>query len=310
MSSQSESETRRGDNGVRATRERGAAQERHGTGGVPSVPEASEPQQALGDAVKRRKSSGGDQGLTTSSYCDTMSFGRGVGAAGESDSGSSTRLPSAPLTRRARDLNGPGAPPEERGAAAAGADTGAVLRPTAPTEPWQYASLGDMRRNYDELGEAFGDWIARMANWQWFVTCTLRPPKNPRFSVAGPGEARRCLRSLLERTFATDYICVFELQGNGATHLHSLLAGCGPVNAASAAAYFEKRFGVSRWKIYKEGGAAPKYVGKYLAKDIVQMYIGTRGPWVEEDFKVYTGKVTKSGTPGYQWSTDMRGHRV
>ncbi len=201
-------------------------------------------------------------------------------------------------------LNGPGAP---RRASSRRADTG---RQDGTDATWQYATVGDTRRSYDETGEAIGNWIAGISEWQWFVTCTFREPASSRFSVAGAGEARRCLRALLGETRARDYVCVFELQQNGATHLHALLAGCEAVNAGTAERYFFERFGISRWKAYKPGGSAPKYLGKYLGKDVVEMYIGSGGPWAEEFFKIYLGGVTKKGTLRYEWSTDMKGHRV
>lgn len=109
---------------------------------------------------------------------------------------------------------------------------------------------------------------------------------------------------------ARAFVCCFELQKRGAYHLHALLAGCPAINGAVAARWFDDNFGVSRWKVYKPGGAAPKYVGKYLMKDVVELYIGSGGPYVEEDFKMYTGGLTKQGTPRFTWDTTMNGTRV
>ncbi len=178
-------------------------------------------------------------------------------------------------------------------------------------EPWRYASTSDSRREYDEYGEAIGDWIDGMADWQWFVTCTLRdPPSRSGFTLAGEGTARACLRKLLERSMARQYVCVFELQERGAYHLHALLGGCPSINGAVAAEWFEEHFGFARWKVFKEGGAAPKYLGKYLTKAVVQLYIGMDGPYTEEDFKVETGQFTKRGMARWSWDTTMKGARV
>jgi len=182
---------------------------------------------------------------------------------------------------------------------------------TAHIEPWRYASVGDSRREYDEYGEAIGDWLGCLAEWQWFVTCTLRdPPSRSGFTLAGAGTARSCLRSLLERTLAKQFVCVFELQDRGAYHLHALLAGCPSINGEVAAKWFEEHFGFSRWKIFSEGGQAPKYIGKYLTKDVVELYIGSQGPYVLEDFKRYTGGFTRKGKPRWSWDTTMKGTRV
>ncbi len=241
-----------------------------------------------------------------------MENGRGVETSGEPDGGSSSRLSAFMRERLAAvraaslgpGLNGPGAP---RRASSRRADTGGT---TAPLEPWIYASTGDMRRDYDATGDAVGGWLGKRAEWQWFVTCTLRPPRTRGFSLAGSGEARRCLRALLSQSRATDYVCVFELQGNGATHLHALLAGCQAIVGSTAEQFFFREFGISRWKAFKTGGNAPKYLGKYLGKDVVEMYIGSGGPWDEEYFKVFLGGFTKKLTPTFQWSTDMKGQRV
>jgi len=176
--------------------------------------------------------------------------------------------------------------------------------------PWLYASVGDSRRGYDEYGEAIGEWLASQAEWQWFVTCTLRDPKAGRFDKAGSGQARSCLRALLVESRCSSYVCVFELQERGATHLHALLAGCPAIAGGVANEYFFKHFGISRWKVFKHGGGAPKYVGKYLTKDVVEMYIQHDGPYDYEDFKILTGGLTKKGTLRYTWDTTMKGARV
>lgn len=202
------------------------------------------------------------------------------------------------MERGPKDLNGPPTPGRNGGRGNG-------------DEPWKYASSGDVRRTHDEYGTAVGDWIHDLASWQWFVTCTLRdPPAGGRFTIAGAGQARRCLRELLVTTRAREYVCVFELQKRGAYHLHALLSGCPAINGKVASEHFEKKFGTSRWKIFKDGGGAAKYLGKYLMKDVVELYIGSDGPWTEEDFKVLTGGFTKKLTPKFTWDTTMKGARV
>ncbi len=171
-------------------------------------------------------------------------------------------------------------------------------------DPWRYATAGQVRRTHDDYGSAVGEWIAGQGDWQWFVTCTLRdPPETSPFTKAGSGEARRCLRAVLEQSRCKRYVCVFELQKRGATHLHALLAGCEAIDGMAAQEWFYERFGISRWKVFNPEGEAPKYIGKYLTKDVVEMYIGLDGPWKSKDFYVRSG-TTRS------WSTDMKGHRV
>ncbi len=178
-------------------------------------------------------------------------------------------------------------------------------------EPWRYASLGDGRREYDEYGNAIGDWFAKLADWQWFVTLTLgRAKLSKTFDRPGVGTARACLREVLVLSRCTSILCVFELHDSGVPHLHCLLGGCPAINGGVANEHFYGAYGISRWKIYRDGGAAPKYIGKYLAKEMIELYIGLDGPWMMDDFKVFTGGLTKRNTRRFHWDSTMGGLRA
>ncbi len=184
-------------------------------------------------------------------------------------------------------------------------------RRRSPSQPWQFASHWDSRREYDDYGAAIGDWFAALADWQWFVTLTLgRAKLSKSFDRPGVGTARACLRQLLVLSRCRSFLCVFELHKSGVPHLHALLAGCPAINGAVASQYFYGGYGISRWKIYKPGGAAPKYIGKYLAKEMIELYIGTTGPWDMDQFKIKTGGLTKKGTPRFIWDTTLGDTRV
>ncbi len=177
--------------------------------------------------------------------------------------------------------------------------------------PWAFAGVGDSRREYDEYGNEIGDWFSQLAPWQWFVTLTLGNSKIARgFDRPGLGTARACLRELLTMSRAKSVLCVFELHKSGVPHLHALLAGCTAINGGIASEHFFNAYGISRWKIYREGGGAAKYVGKYLAKEMIELYIGLNGPWEMDDFKILMGGYTKKGTPRFIWDTQMAGLRV
>ncbi len=179
------------------------------------------------------------------------------------------------------------------------------------SEPWRYASVGDSRREYDEYGNEFGDWIASLANWNWFVTCTLSSDiLSKGFTEPGLGTARACLRELLVLSCAREFVCVFELQARGVPHLHALLGGCPAINGGVAQEHFYRNYGISRWKIYQPGGKAPKYLGKYLQKEIIELYIGTDGPYDMDRFKIFTGGLTNKGTLRYNWDPSLGGTRV
>lgn len=158
------------------------------------------------------------------------------------------------------------------------------------------------RRDRGEYAESFGKWISGVAEWQWFVTVTLDPVKvNGRFDKPGMGTARWALRELLVRSRAKSVVCVFELQRSGVPHLHALLAGCPAIHGGVAMEWFDENFGMNRWKVFKQDAGAPAYIGKYLAKDVVELYVGTQGPWTMGHFKEY---------PGGAWSVNLGGLRV
>lgn len=178
-------------------------------------------------------------------------------------------------------------------------------------EPWQYATVGDARREYDEYGNSMGEWLAAMADWNWFVTCTLANDHLSKgFSEPGVGTARACLRELVVLSRARQFVCVFEMQKRGVPHLHALLAGCAAINGGVAQEHFYREYGISRWKIYQPGGAAPKYLGKYLQKEMMELYIGLDGPYEMDTFKVFLGGLTKRGTPRFMWDPSLGGTRA
>ncbi len=183
--------------------------------------------------------------------------------------------------------------------------------PAPMPTPWHYTSPGDSRRDYDEYGEAMGDWIAGLASWAWFVTITLANDKVSKgFTEPGLGTARAALRELAVHSKCETFFCVFELQQRGVPHLHALLAGCPAINGNVAQQFFERSYGFSRWKVFQPGGAAPKYLGKYLQKSIIELYFGYEGPYDMDRFKVFTGGLTKKGTARFQWDPDMGGTRI
>lgn len=153
-----------------------------------------------------------------------------------------------------------------------------LVRPWIREEQWIYA-----KRTKDEANEAFGAWIEGRGPWQWFVTRTLGKPTDVGFTKQGIGVARRCLRDLLVRTNATRFVCVFEMQEDrGVPHLHALLGGCRALDGNIEVARDFELWGIARWKAFKREAGAPAYLGKYLAKDVVELYMGDTGPYEAE----------------------------
>ncbi len=139
------------------------------------------------------------------------------------------------------------------------------------------------RRMKDDSGDAFGRWAEGLGPFQWFVTRTLGKPVDMGFTKVGLATARRCLRDLLIRTEATRCVAVFEMQEErGVPHLHALLGGCRGIDGGVEGRRDMELWGIARWKVFKREAGAPAYLGKYLAKDQVELYVGREGPYSME----------------------------
>ncbi len=152
--------------------------------------------------------------------------------------------------------------------------------------PWIYASKGNLRsRHRGEYIDELGQWFDGLADWKWFITRSLRDEVTMGFTQPGIGMARRCLRDLIVRTGATQFICVFELQKRGVPHLHALVRNERSTNGGLEQERDFNKFGIARWKAYRKGKGAAYYLGKYLGKEMIELYIGLDGPYDEADVK-------------------------
>ncbi len=150
--------------------------------------------------------------------------------------------------------------------------------------PWIYASSGNLKVAHRmEVVDVFGKWVDGLCDWNWFVTRTLAGPLDMGFSQPGMGTARNCLRDLLVRTGCRRFVCVFELQQRGVPHLHALLETPGAINGGVEQARDFNKWGIARWKIYLRGAGASYYLGKYLGKDMIELYVGLDGPYRAAD---------------------------
>ncbi len=86
------------------------------------------------------------------------------------------------------------------------------------------------------------------------------------------------LRDLLKRSAAKSFVAVYERQSRGDFHVHALLTGCRGLNGAEEASRDKTKFGFAKWKIFRGTGAGA-YLAKYLAKDMMSLYIGLDGPY-------------------------------
>lgn len=151
-------------------------------------------------------------------------------------------------------------------------------------EPWQYASSATVRAlHISEVRRSFGDWLESLGNWKWFITRTLGRPVDMGYTLPGRGTARDCLRDLLIRTEARRCVCVFEMQERGVPHLHALIDTGRGVNAGLEQERDFTKWGIARWKKYDHEAGAKYYLGKYLTKDVTELYIMLDGPVTEKE---------------------------
>ncbi len=148
--------------------------------------------------------------------------------------------------------------------------------------PWIYASKGNLRGQHrGEYIDELGQWFDGLADWKWFITRTLGGETDMGFTQPGIGMARRCLRDLLVRTEATDIVAVFELQQRGVPHIHALVRNERATNGGLEQERDFNKYGIARWKAYRKGKGASYYLGKYLGKEMIELYIGLDGPYSE-----------------------------
>ncbi len=152
--------------------------------------------------------------------------------------------------------------------------------------PWIYASSGNLRAKHrGEYIDSLGEWFDSLGEWSWFTTRSLADRVDIGFTQPGVGTARHCLRDLIVRTAARRFICVFEMQKRGVPHLHALLETAQPIDGGVEQNRDFNKWGIARWKIYRRGKGAAYYLGKYLGKEMIELYIGLEGPYSEEDVK-------------------------
>ncbi len=157
-------------------------------------------------------------------------------------------------------------------------------------DPWIYATPHQVVANHQDArgrdGNEFGEWVTGLANWSWFVTRTLDDAHlTTAFTAPGLGTARECLRDLLIWSESRQFVCVFELQRRGVPHLHALLGGTRTIRGDDAGSRDARLWGFSKWVVFREAGGAPAYLGKYLGKSVVEMYMGFGGPYGKRQLK-------------------------
>lgn len=132
-----------------------------------------------------------------------------------------------------------------------------------------------------QLKQAWGEWLSGLADWEWFVTMTLRDPliggtwtkpgwaSAKRAWVEFQNAARRALGELV-------WVRMFEMQSwRGVPHIHALVANTDPsVRRMDMVDWAWKRWGITRVLEYNAELGASFYLSKYVTKDMADIEFG------------------------------------
>jgi len=133
-----------------------------------------------------------------------------------------------------------------------------------------------------ELTQVFGEWLATLAEWEWFATFTFRdPPTNQRgWTRVGWKFAHSALRhwgdELQKACFGDKqprWVALMEYQRwRGVPHWHLLVANV-PLSQRRMdwVDWWYKRYGIARVLPYDPALGARYYLAKYLTKEVADI---------------------------------------
>jgi hypothetical protein len=126
-----------------------------------------------------------------------------------------------------------------------------------------------------EVLDAWGDWLATLAPWNWFATFTFRSLDD------GSGDRGFGRIAWYESAWAN---FVRELDGplqhvqwvrayerhkwRDDLHIHALIAGVGDVERRTAWRWWFDRYGVNRILPYAPERGGARYIAKYVVKEL------------------------------------------
>ena len=144
----------------------------------------------------------------------------------------------------------------------------------------------DSRLDYDsttteELRQAWGDWLSTLADWQWFVTMTLRDPENAgTWTKPGWASAKRAwveFQNLARPALGElTWVRMFELtRDRGVPHIHALVGNTDPsVRRMDMVDWAWNRWGIARVLEYDPQLGARFYLCKYVTKEVADIEFG------------------------------------
>ena len=124
--------------------------------------------------------------------------------------------------------------------------------------------------------------MSSLADWEWFVTMTLRdPPPNSRgWDRPGWASAKRAWRELVSAARPPlgelAWVRMFEIQKDRSVpHIHALVGNCDPsVRRMDLVDWAWHRWGMTRVLEYNAELGASFYLAKYVTKDVADIELG------------------------------------
>ncbi len=123
------------------------------------------------------------------------------------------------------------------------------------------------------LPAAFGEFLAGLADWDWFLTLTFREPASALASVTAIAEWFGCIEQQASHLVGWVMAEEFGLFG-GRFHCHGLVAGVRELERGFWWAEAFRRFGRSRIEPCDSRRAAAFYSAKYAAKQLGNIHFG------------------------------------
>ncbi len=178
--------------------------------------------------------------------------------------------------------------------------------------------LGEMSKA--NVKAAYGEWFDSLGEFTYFVTRTFRDKpveEGSTYTEWGLGHARKCLADLYTVTDAVRAVSVFEFQKNrgGVPHIHSVIEADRRIDFKKQANLDYYQWGISKWENYVLGAGATAYLGKYLSKEMVEMYVHIEKPKLAHsrymvEWQIDINEGAKPAKVGYWTVADVERTRV
>jgi hypothetical protein len=129
-----------------------------------------------------------------------------------------------------------------------------------------------------ELRQTWGEWLGELAEWDWFVTMTLRNPQGvPTWDKPGFATAKRAWGEFTKQAKPAlgelTWVRMFEIQPwRGVPHIHALVADVDQsVRRMDLVDWAWDRWGIARVLGYEHQLGARFYLTKYVTKQIADI---------------------------------------